>query len=210
MPFPGPPAQQRTNGMAIAALVVGIVGGLFVVGSIVGLVLGIVALSQIRRTGEKGRGLAVAGIVLSCAWIVLIAVVAVAAISSSAQRDGSGTVTAGGTTSVRSVAVGDCLNDLPDGRTVRSLKVAPCDQPHTGEVFATYDSPPGTYPGQEQLQDEAERRCPDLIDGYAPGAGDGFTLFTLVPTDGGWRGGDRSTQCVAATETPATGSIRTR
>jgi hypothetical protein len=204
-PYPGPPPQRGTNGLAVASLVLGIIGGV-----VVGAILGIVALAQIRRTGQQGRGLAISGIVLSGAWTLLLAAGVVAAILGSAHRDGSGTVTAGGTASVGSVSVGDCLNDLPDGRSVRTLSVAPCDQPHTGEVFAEYDGAPGAYPGATPLQDEANRRCPDLIDGYAPGAGEGFDLFTLVPTDGSWRAGDRSTQCVAATDTPRSGSIRTR
>jgi hypothetical protein len=205
MPY-GPPPQRGTNGFAIAALVLGLIGGM-----ILGAILGFVALAQIRRSGQQGRGLAIAGIITSGIWTLLFAIGVIAAIAGSAQRDGSGTVTGdGGTASVDSIAVGDCLNDLPDGRKVRSLSVAPCDQPHTGEVFGTYDSPAGTYPGQEQLQSDAERRCPDLIDGYAPGAGEGLDLFTLVPTDRSWRSGDRSTQCIAATDTPRSGSIRIR
>jgi hypothetical protein len=52
---PGPP---RTNTMAILALIFGIGGGLLAI------VFGHVALSQISRSGEGGRGLAIAGLVL--------------------------------------------------------------------------------------------------------------------------------------------------
>ncbi|MGS2640363.1 DUF4190 domain-containing protein [Streptosporangium sp. LJ11] len=57
---------KGNNGMAIAALIMGIVG-LFSCGlpSIVGAVLGHISLGQINRTGEEGRGMAVAGLVLS-------------------------------------------------------------------------------------------------------------------------------------------------
>jgi hypothetical protein len=48
----------------IASLATGLVGCL----SIVGLVLGIVALVRIRRTGERGRGLTVGGIVAFAIW----------------------------------------------------------------------------------------------------------------------------------------------
>jgi hypothetical protein len=57
--------------MAIGSLVASVVGVPFFflcfvgsVGSIVGIVLGAVAISQIKGTGEKGQGLAVAGIVI--------------------------------------------------------------------------------------------------------------------------------------------------
>ena len=49
---------RRTNTLSILAVVAA-----FVV-SVAGVVLGIIALVQIRRTGESGRGLAIAAIVI--------------------------------------------------------------------------------------------------------------------------------------------------
>jgi hypothetical protein len=54
----------RTNGLAIASLVVGILW-LFWLGSLAGLVLGLVALKQIKGRNQGGRGIAIAGVVLS-------------------------------------------------------------------------------------------------------------------------------------------------
>ena len=66
--YPPPPAQ--TNGMAIAALITAF---LF---SPAGIVLGIVARKQIRRTGEQGWGMATAGlvigVVLTVLWVLAI------------------------------------------------------------------------------------------------------------------------------------------
>lgn len=58
-----PPATQRTNKMAIWSLILSIVwlGGL---GSLAGIVLGISARRRIAGTGERGAGLAAAGIVI--------------------------------------------------------------------------------------------------------------------------------------------------
>jgi peptidyl-prolyl cis-trans isomerase B (cyclophilin B) len=39
--------------------------------SIVGVILGFIALSQIKRTGEQGRGLAIAAIIVGFAEIAL-------------------------------------------------------------------------------------------------------------------------------------------
>lgn len=66
--------KQGTNGMAIASLVLGICG-LFCVTPLVGLPLGLAALSKIKQTGQSGRGLAIAGIVLSSVWIALFVVI---------------------------------------------------------------------------------------------------------------------------------------
>jgi uncharacterized protein DUF4190 len=82
-PPPSPPYQQPppgyapqygypgytspgTNGFAIASLVLGILWIAWI-GSILALVFGYVAKSQIRRTGQSGDGMATAGIVLG--WI---------------------------------------------------------------------------------------------------------------------------------------------
>lgn len=50
--------EQRTNVLAIVALVLGIVV------PIGGIICGHIALGQIKRTGENGRGLALAGTII--------------------------------------------------------------------------------------------------------------------------------------------------
>jgi hypothetical protein len=65
-------ASQRTNGLAIAALVCG-VGQLvaFFPATILAIVLGHKARRDIRRTGEQGDGLARAGIILGYIGLAL-------------------------------------------------------------------------------------------------------------------------------------------
>lgn len=78
----GPPATApggSTNGLAIAGFVCSLIG-LFFITFIVGIVLGFVARSQIRKSGglQRGDGLAIAAIIIGFAWaaffIVTIAV----------------------------------------------------------------------------------------------------------------------------------------
>lgn len=57
-----------TNAFAIVAFVLGIGGG------VLGIVFGHIALSQIERTGEAGRGLAIAGLTLGYIAVASIAV----------------------------------------------------------------------------------------------------------------------------------------
>lgn len=65
----------RTNPLAITALVSSLVGVVFgwtwvlSVGVIVGVITGHIALSQIRRTGEQGRGMALAGVIIG--WVAI-------------------------------------------------------------------------------------------------------------------------------------------
>jgi threonine/homoserine/homoserine lactone efflux protein len=57
--------SQPTNGLAIASLVVSLVW-MWWIGSVLAIVFGHVALSQIHRSGgaQSGRGLAIAGLAL--------------------------------------------------------------------------------------------------------------------------------------------------
>jgi hypothetical protein len=58
-----PTQPQPTNGLAVAALVLGIVWA-FWIGSALAIVFGHVALGQIRQRNQSGKGMAVAGLVL--------------------------------------------------------------------------------------------------------------------------------------------------
>jgi hypothetical protein len=80
---PGPVAPAaRTNGYAIASLACGL--GQLAVGplaTIPAIVFGHMAMNQIRRTGEQGTGLAIAGLVLGWGAVILGIIVAVIAIA---------------------------------------------------------------------------------------------------------------------------------
>lgn len=70
-PYAQPPA---TSGMAIGALVSSLAGLLLcfcMIPSIVGVVLGVVAMGQTTRTGEKGHGMALAAVIIGAVTIVL-------------------------------------------------------------------------------------------------------------------------------------------
>ena len=66
LPFPPP---RPTNTLAIASLVCAFVF------APLGILFGHMSLSQIRKTGEEGRGMAIAGLVIGYAMIVLTVVV---------------------------------------------------------------------------------------------------------------------------------------
>jgi hypothetical protein len=85
VPYQGyQPVMERTSGLAAGALVCGILE-LFTVGitCIPAVILGHMARSEIRQTGKRGDGMALAGLVLGylaiAGWVIAIA--AAAAIS---------------------------------------------------------------------------------------------------------------------------------
>ena len=76
----GAPAQPGWNTMAIVAFI----ATFFI--SILGIILGFVALSQIKRTGEQGRGLALAAVIIgfiALALGIIFSIIIFAAIASS-------------------------------------------------------------------------------------------------------------------------------
>jgi hypothetical protein len=68
-----PMKPSGTNGLAIAALVVSVASLMIFCGipSFVGMILGIVAIQQTRRTGQDGFGLALAGVIVGAIPTVL-------------------------------------------------------------------------------------------------------------------------------------------
>ena len=81
--------MQSTNGMAIASMVLGILW-IWWIGSVLALIFGYVALNKIKQTGQGGKGMAMAGIVLG--WIgvgvfIVVIIVMVAAGGSSSSYD---------------------------------------------------------------------------------------------------------------------------
>jgi hypothetical protein len=68
--YGGAPAYVKTNTLSILALIGAVLGAIWVlpiIGSLAGAILGHLSLGQIKRTGERGRGMALTGVILG--WI---------------------------------------------------------------------------------------------------------------------------------------------
>jgi len=175
-------------------------------------VFGFIALGRIKRTGQGGRGLAIAGIVLAGVWIALLAGVIILGVMSEADRGSDGTVVGAGDVAATNLQVGDCIADIAETTMLISVNGVPCSQPHEGEVFAVFDLPAGPYPAPAQRDSQIESTCNDRLAGYAPAAvGDtSLGLFYVYPLERNWDAGDRESVCIAVTDPPTTTSIRGR
>ena len=73
--YPGA-MPMPTNGLAIASLVCGIIGGCVCLVWIPAIIMGVIALDQIKATGDRqpGKGMAIAGIALGAVWAALVVV----------------------------------------------------------------------------------------------------------------------------------------
>jgi hypothetical protein len=69
------PVGAKTNTLAIVALILGIVV------PIGGIIVGPIALGQIKRTGEAGRGLAMAGLIIGIVFTLLYIIFLIAGIA---------------------------------------------------------------------------------------------------------------------------------
>ncbi|MFJ6214161.1 DUF4190 domain-containing protein [Streptomyces sp. NPDC092296] len=149
-----PPRWSR---LAIASLIPGVTGFLWPAG----VLLGIVALVRIRRTGRKGRWLAVAGLVMCLVW-------AVGGTSVLGPFAGKSDSKGAGTVGVFDLKAGDCMARLPQQiRTVSEVAVVPCSQPHQGEVFASADLGAAFFGNESDVTERADKVCTSLIEGYA-------------------------------------------
>ena len=79
----------KTNGLAMASLACGLAQFAFgPLATIPAIVLGHMARSQIKRTGERGAGLALAGLMLGWAMVILGIVVIVVGLAVSSKMHG--------------------------------------------------------------------------------------------------------------------------
>ncbi|MER6994266.1 DUF4190 domain-containing protein [Streptomyces sp. NPDC000410] len=207
-PFGGPhvppaPSRPPFNGLSIASLVLGIVCCL----APVGLVLGIVALVQVRKKGERGRGMAVSGTIVSLVMTVLLGIV-IGTGGAGDFWDGmkggfrDARENAARSRSTMDLRMGDCFDARGDGELAGEavdVTVLDCSKPHDGEVFATLRIPrDGDFPGDPDVQSEADERCFGMMDDYAQDTWltDTLPVYYYVPTRQSWRQGDRAVVCV--------------
>ncbi|MGW1023163.1 DUF4190 domain-containing protein [Streptomyces sp. NPDC002577] len=192
-----PPARPPLNGLAVAALVLGILCFL----PAVGLVLGLVALMQIRKKGERGKGMAVAGMTLSSLGVVLLAVFLVTgAASEFADGFRDAAREAGENGGAFSVDKGQCFDSQGDSLEGVAYDVdkVPCAGEHDAEVFASFRMTGGTYPGDSRITEVADEKCYALEESYVMDTWampDDVDVYYFTPTRQSWRLGDREITC---------------
>jgi hypothetical protein len=181
---------SKTDGFAIAALVLGILG-------VLGLPFGIIALRRINRRGSSGRGLAIAGIVLGSFWVVLIGLGALVGILGSAERSPEGDIVETGRVTFEDLRVGDCVAELPEGNSI-TVAIEPCPDPHAGEVYEVTTLPAGPWPGKNEVVRLSEGACAEALPAYVSADAEsiGYEIFYFHPLEQSWSA-DRNVICVA-------------
>ncbi|MEU1421682.1 DUF4190 domain-containing protein [Kitasatospora sp. NPDC005751] len=219
-----PATPEVTNGFSVAALVT----GLLCMWPL-SLAFGIVALVQIPKRNERGRGMAVTGVVFGVlgALVSLIAFIGLLAAgveeSTRADRPARAPKAPAGSVLWSSLKSGDCYNPAggADGRedgdqTVLWVFKAPCALPHHGEVAGTARIPESgglAYPGESRVRESAAALCGPVLADYALdywAVPDGVDEVYLFPGRANWKSGERYATCAFEDrDAEHLGSVRT-
>lgn len=186
------PPTPGTNWWAVISLIFGLIGGV-----LISVVCGIIGLNRAKK-GHGGRGMAIAGLVLSALWAVGIVVLVAALL-----------IFGKGSVSANEVKTGDCLEELPASGLVITVDTAPCSEPHTGEIFSVMTMPDGDFPGTFAIE-EYQNKCAPELAAYSPEAVEDpdVGLFVLFPSEDSWAQGDRTVTCIATSDSPRTGTLK--
>jgi hypothetical protein len=196
----GLPPRGKTSGWAIASFVLGL---LCIV--LLSVIFGIVALRRIKRLGQRGWGLAVAGLALSAAWVVVIVIVIVLAHLGNATRSpATGQITHSGNLNAFSLAVGDCFDNPPGATSLTSVTAIPCSQAHNAQIYAKFSLPGSilSYPGNTALTRTATNGCnarASILDKSKITSS--MTIRLLIPLAQSWLDGQRTATCMIANPT---------
>jgi hypothetical protein len=203
-----PAPDSGTNGFAIASFILGLLG-LFMVSIILSVVFGIVALTQIRNRPQRGKGLAIAGLALSGAWVLgLVALIAIGIASQAPRSASTGQITGQGSVDIFSLRVGDCFQNPSASDTllgVTYVTAVPCTTPHNAQVFAEFHTTGGAdYPGNASLAKQSDVGCRARIGGNLeqPKVTDTMGLHYLFPLAQAWADGHRTITCLIIDSTP--------
>ncbi|TDU89260.1 putative regulator of septum formation [Kribbella voronezhensis] len=204
--------QVKTNGLAVAALVCGLVGIFFWITAPVAVGLGIVALVQIKRRRENGTaqavvGLSIGGLLTLVFTAVVIFLVAVDWNEGTDSDYGSDQPVATSSASpdkvyVDDLIVGECFDDgFDEGEAVRQ----PCPELHDAELISKVTLPAGAYPGDAKVKESARSACRQEFTKYIGVSPDKSVRKSGFwwPDAELWKDGDRGVVCAAYGENGA-------
>lgn len=210
----GGPVEPPVEGLATASLATS-VGGLLVLAGLpgpVGVGLGIGALRRIRRHGTRGRGLAIAGVVVGAvSTLVFVGLVCLAIWGWSADSDVTGGLLPDEElpdyTMRADLVAGDCLREYPASWDLGTADPVDCGEAHAMEIVAVLPltGPVDSFTSPADAgYDLAFDRCAERIHRSAPGLVDEWTVWTDVsfPHPDDWADGATTAYCAVATELP--------
>lgn len=210
----GIPPTRTMAGWALVLCIVGCTG----VTWIVGVVLAVIVLVEgYRDPRDRGKGMAIAALVIAGLWaFALVASIVAAAVSPPPNGGPSAPPTPGSLEDLRTgnelqqvdpaeLRVGDCLDDaavsgLETGDDVEagSVTLVPCRRLHDLETYRIVELEGDAYPGVDDVRRSAGEGCTAAFKPYVGVSIDRSTLdfWYYYPTEASWRLNDHAVTCV--------------
>jgi putative regulator of septum formation len=180
-----PAGRPKISKLAVFALVTGILSLVPVA-----VVTGIAALVGIRRSGRRGRGMAVTALFLAAAWLIVGGAVGTVGVLTHGFKKPVKTVYH--EAAVFRLRPGECI-DSPNGS---SPTVVSCTVPHDAEVFGTFTLPGSAWPGTEAVQQEASAGCGTRLTSYLnPQLAISLAQTYVYPDQSDWKAGTKTVIC---------------
>jgi hypothetical protein len=195
-PYPGgygqPPQSKAMGGWALGLAIAFCIP----LATLVSIGLAIATLVQSRDGRDRGRGMAIAALVID--GLVLVGIVGLVVVALLAptepQRDTAGRVTERQEISAFDVREGDCLDDPAlmgagnDQIEVTQAEAVPCGQPHDVEAYLVFDLQGEDYPGRRLVVRRATIGC---LQGFEDFVGRSYRssdaeFWTYYPQERSW------------------------
>ena len=191
----GPPQSKALGGWALGLAI----AFCLPFATLVSIVLAIVTLVQSRDGRDRGRGLAIAalvidGVVVLVSIVAVLVVIGVASVPTSPERDSQGRVTERHEISTFDIREGDCVDDPAlmaagdDQIEVARAQAVPCGQAHDLEAYLVFDLQGDDYPGGRTVVRRATLGC---LQGFADFVGRSYRsseaeFWTYYPQQRSW------------------------
>jgi Domain of unknown function (DUF4190)/Septum formation len=208
-----PPPSQGVSRLAIASFVLGLLGA-FLLTALLSVILGISAMADIRRSGQRGRGLAIAGFVLSGVWVAaIVGLIVIGAVTGGSNGNNPPSASGGSaghspattqastpaSVNVFSLPVGTCF-DNPSGNLFSINTVTPiaCTKAHNAQVFAQFNVKGASFPGTTAMERRADNGCNARITGHLDQSKvtSTMSLHFIFPRQLSWDSGQRRVSCL--------------
>jgi hypothetical protein len=121
-------------------------------------------------------------------------------------RDESGQIVVSGEVGAFVTKLGDCLESLPDGKSVSTVPGVPCGEPHHWQVYHKEESSLSDF-DEALIVEEANRICSSALENIVPKLSEAqFEIYEdsdgsyFAPTATSWEKGDRTIDCLRGSD----------
>lgn len=162
-----------------------------------------------RRPAARRRALLGVGAVVAVALVAGGVALGVDAARSRAWAPVSADVAQAREVGAVQLVLGSCVAELPADGPVERVTVVPCDEPHQAQVVGRTDAAPdAVWPGEADAGAKARTSCtPSLLGAQGRTEADALRFVVWAPSEASWEAGDRTSLCLAGSDTTRSGSL---